>query len=344
MSKRKAGRQSSQPSLRIGGASAIPTVLRQFGVDPDEVLAEAGIRPEKFDDPDSLITTGARDRLMALCVSKTNCQHFGLLVGQQMNLQTLGLVGVHVRTLPDAGSALRSLEKYMHLHSQGTRLELRVDGDLAFLTHQESAPGDAVNQIGDAAVAMMVNVMRTLCGPEFKPVEVWLAHRKPADIQAYRRFFQVPLWFDARHFALVFSRDWLDARLPEHDAELQRLLQKQISTSETSHRVDFPDQVRSILRSTILTDRCTADQISALFSISSRTLTRRLEASGVGYQQLVDECRFDIARRLLKETALDISSIAGSLGYARASVFIRAFRRWSGTTPAQWRATHTGEM
>ncbi|MBK6351585.1 MAG: helix-turn-helix transcriptional regulator [Proteobacteria bacterium] len=70
----------------------------------------------------------------------------------------------------------------------------------------------------------------------------------------------------------------------------------------------------------------------------SRTLSRRLEEFGTGFQQLVDESRFEIARQMLEKTALSVDQIAEAIGYTGASAFTRAFRRWSGTTPAVWRA------
>jgi AraC-like DNA-binding protein len=70
-----------------------------------------------------------------------------------------------------------------------------------------------------------------------------------------------------------------------------------------------------------------------------RTLNRRLNTYGLGYQELLDETRFEIAQQMLKESSLEVSEIALRLDYAEARSFIRAFRRWSGTTPARWRAT-----
>ena len=72
----------------------------------------------------------------------------------------------------------------------------------------------------------------------------------------------------------------------------------------------------------------------------SRTLNRRLNASGIGFQQLLEETRFEIARQMLEYSAAEIGQISETLGYAAPGVFTRAFRRWSGTTPAEWRAAH----
>lgn len=140
----------------------------------------------------------------------------------------------------------------------------------------------------------------------------------------------------------MFSTEWLHRRLPDADPELRRLLQKQIDALEARYHEDFPEQVRSVLRTALLTGHAMADQVAALFSMHSRTLNRRLNAFGTGFQALVDEGRFEIARQMLEDSALLVSEIAASLDYADPSAFTRAFRRWSGTTPAAWRAKRKG--
>ena len=277
MSKRTPKRQPRSATLRVGGASEILSVLKGFGVDPEEVLTEADIDPGLFDDPGNLITYAARDRLFRQCVAKTGCQHFGLLVGKRMNLKALGLVGLLMKTSRNAGTALRCLVNFLHLHSQGAVMTLRVDDELAMLTYDAFEPGlEAADQTGDGAVAMMLNIMRTFCGRDFRPTEASFAHRSPADIEPFRKLFRVPIYFDAEHYALVFSRDWLDVRLTGADEELQRLLQKQIDELAANHSLEFPEQVRSVLRSALMTGQCSEDHIAALFSMHSRTLSRRL--------------------------------------------------------------------
>ncbi|MBK6351584.1 MAG: AraC family transcriptional regulator [Proteobacteria bacterium] len=166
----KQKKKQDQATLRVGGALGIIDVLRDFGIDPDEVLREAGIAPRTFDDPDNLITYAARGRMMARAVARTDCQHFGLLVGQRMNLQALGLVGLLARNAPDVEAALRIIVNYLHLHARGAVMQLKVDHTLAMLTYAAYQPNvPATDQTGSAAVAMMVNVMRTLCGPQFRP-------------------------------------------------------------------------------------------------------------------------------------------------------------------------------
>ena len=273
----------------------------------------------------------------------TGCQHFGLLVGQQGGLHSLGLVGLLVKYSPDVGTALRSLVRYTASSCPRRETTLAVDGDSATLSYDIHQPRvEATDQTGDGALATLFNIMRTLCGPDWKPVEIQFAHRKPENVGPFRRFFRAPLIFDAEQYAVVFAADWLNRSLPGADAELHRLLQKQIDALEARHGDDFPEQVRSVLRTALVTGHAKADQVAALFSMHARTLNRRLNAFGIGFQELVDEGRFEIARQMLEDSAMPVSQIAAMLDYADASAFTRAFRRWSGTTPARWRATGGG--
>ncbi len=321
----------------------IPEVLRSLGHDPAKVLAEAGFDSRLFDDPETLVSFAARNRLMAHCTARTNCAHFGLLVGQRGGLHSMGLVGLLGKYSPDAGAALRNIVRYVHLHVRGAVADLTVDGDLATLRYEIYQPHvEATDQIGDAACAVMFNIMRDLCGPDWSPVEVRFAHRKPKDIGPFLRFFQAPLLFDAAENAIVFSAAWLNCRLTAIEPELRRLLQKQIDALEVRHGDDFPAQVRSVLRTALVTGNGGVDQVAEVFSMHRRTLCRRLSRFGTSFQPLADECRFEIARQLLEDSAMAVTEVAGLLDYADASAFARAFRRWSGTTPAQWRNTRKG--
>jgi AraC-like DNA-binding protein len=319
---------------------ALPSVLRSLGADPAQVVAEAGLDLALFDNPDNLISYAARGRLVNHCVTRTGCQHFGLLLGQQGGLHSLGLMGLLVKYSPDVGTALRSLVRYTYLHVRGAATTLAADEDMAMLSYEIHQPlVEATDQVGDGAVALLFNILRALCGPDWKPAEVRFAHRKPEDVAPFRRFFREPLRFDAEENALVFPVGWLSRQLPETDPQLRRLLQRQIDALEVRHGDDFPEQVRSVLRSALVTGQANAGQVAALFSMHVRTLNRRLIEFGTGFQELADEGRFEIARQMLEDSAMEVRQIASMLDYADASAFTRAFRRWSGTTPALWRDT-----
>jgi len=336
-------RTTVEASARVGGVLAIPAVLRSLGADPAQVFADAGVDLALLDNPENQISFAERGRLVHQCVAATGCPHFGLLVGQRSALHQLGLVGLLVKYSPDVGTALRSLVRYFHLRARGAVVTLTLDGDAASLGYElYQRHSEASDQIADGALAFEFNIMRTLCGPAWTPSEVRFAHREPADARPFRRFFECPLSFDAGHNVLVFEASWLNRHMPTDDPTLRALLQQQIDVLEAAHSTDLPAQVRSVLRTALLTRHAGAEQIAALFSVHPRTLARQLQACGTRFQALVDEVRFEIARQWLEQSIMDVREVAAALDYADASAFTRAFRRWSGTTPAQWRAGRAG--
>jgi AraC-like DNA-binding protein len=330
-------------TVRIGSVWAIPELLKELGANPASVLRDAGLEPTIFDDRQNLISLAARGRLFDHCVKATGCRHFGLLVGQRGGLHTIGLVGLLVKNSPDVGTALRNLARYFRVHLRSAVTCLEVDGDIAMLTYDLLQPDlEGIEQNYDGVVAVMLNIMRSLCGPDWKPLEARFAHRRPDDVRPFRRFFDVPLTFDAERCALVFESHWLDSSVRDADPELQRLLQDQIDALQPGTDQDFADHVRGILRTALVTGHGSATQVADLLGMHPRTLNRRLQSFGTSFQQLVDEVRFGIARQMLEHTSIDVSEIAASLDYSDASAFTRSFRRWSGTTPALWRAGRSG--
>jgi AraC-like DNA-binding protein len=312
-----------------------------MGEDPERLLGEAGADLALFDDPESRVSYVERNHWLAHCVDRTGCRHLGLLCGQLNDLHSLGLIGLLVKYSPDVEGALRSLERYFHLHERGAVTTLNVEGRSAMLGFESYVSGaEANDQIEDAALAASFNILRALCGPDWNATEVRFAHRKPENVRPFREFFRAPLLFDTEMNAVVFHSSWLRHHLPEDDPDVRHLLEQQVEALEMKFGDEFPEQVRAILRTALLTGHGSADRIASLFSMHSRTLHRRLTAAGASFRELVDEIRFEIACQMLEDTDTDVSHVANVLNYADSSAFTRAFRRWSGTTPAQWRILH----
>lgn len=163
---------------------------------------------------------------------------------------------------PDVQTALDCIVRHLRVQVHGARASLEVEGKWAIFAWEIHEPGvEAIDQVGDGAIAVYYNILRELCGPDWQPTEAWFAHRRPADVTPFREFFRVPLRFDAEQFALVFPAALLKRRLPEVDAQLRRLLQREIDVLEERDRDDFPQQVRSVLRTALLTGHLKADHV-----------------------------------------------------------------------------------
>lgn len=314
-------------------------MLRELGVNPVETIDEIDLDPGLLGNPENTISFAAVGRLLSWCAARTQRLHFGLLLGQRCGLSSLGLVGLLARHSANVDSALRNLILHLHLHDRGAAPVLSVEQDVAVLGYAIYQSGvKGVSLIYDAAIAIAFNIMRELCGPAWLPTEVLFSHHRPGDIEPYRQYFRAPLRFDMEQSALVFPARWLDCMVADADPKLRQQFERHIAELENLDRGDLSGQLRRVLRILLITRRSSQEQIARLFSMHRRTLNRRLHVQGTTFRALVDEVRYEIARQLLENTRMPVGQIAATLDYSDASAFTRTFRRWSGTTPAAWRA------
>jgi AraC-like DNA-binding protein len=326
--------------IRIGGPLAIPEVLLRLGVEPGEVLASVGLDASIFSDPDTPLPCTTLGRLVSACVARTTCRHFGLLVGAKGGPASLGLVGLLIQEAADVGTALRQTVLYLHLHDRGAVAVLSSQDDVAQITYAIYAPDmESSDQIGAGAIAIACNIIRSLCGAAWAPTAVLLASHCPADVRPYSRFFRPPVNFDADKNALVFPAALLNRKLPRAKPELQQLVLEEVQHLDHELALDFSTKVRRVVRAGLIVGQYSAEQTAALFGMQRRTLSRRLREEGTTFEALLAEIRYETARQLLTDTRMPMHNIADAIGYAEVSVFTRAFKRWSGTTPSAWRSS-----
>ena len=331
-------RAVAEGCVRVDAVTGIPAVLHQLGADPDPLLAEVGVDSALFDDPSNQIAFVDLGRLLARAVARTGCTHLGLLVGQRSGLSSLGLVGLLTHHSPDVGTALRNLISHLHLVDRGVIAPLRVAGGVATLDYAIYQAGvEDSEQIYDGGIAIVTNIMRSLCGPTWRPTEVLFCHRRPPDTAPFRRFFRAPLRFDVERTALVFPATWLGQRTRGADPSAYRRLKRSVEELESRVGADLVAEVRRILRMLLLNGRGSVENVAERLAMHRRTLNRRLEELGTSVHELVGEVRFEVARQLVESTTMPLVEISAALGYGDASAFTRAFRRWTGTTPTGWR-------
>jgi AraC-like DNA-binding protein len=325
--------------VRIGPLMSIPAVLAEFGCEPGPVLDSVGLKPIQFEDPDVKILYVTGSKLLARCVAATGCRHFGLLVGERASPSSLGIAGFMLRSAPDVGAALRALVRHLDLHDQGGVPTLVTGGSVTLLGYAIYQPGvEAAEQIYDLSMAVACNIMRVLCGASWSPTEVLLSRRPPRDSAPYRRFFRAPLRFGQDQSAMVFPTPWLDHRLPTADPHLHRHLEREARERHAQEDANLVGALRRLLRQCLATQECSITDVAKQLDMHERTLNRRLQAEGTTFRRELEEIRYGMARRFLTESAAPLAEIATALGYADASAFSRAFKRWSKITPAQWRS------
>jgi AraC-like DNA-binding protein len=182
--------------------------------------------------------------------------------------------------------------------------------------------------------------LNALCGEAFRPLEIRFSHSEPHDIRPYQAVFQAPLTFDADRDAVIFDDKWLTFSLPGRDDKRFALLLDRLTRVESNLQIGLQEQLRSVLRPSIVSQSCTAEAVSEMLGLHPRTLNRRLQACGTTLREMLGEVRYELAQEMLADSHMSILGISNLLGYADASIFTRAFRRWSGMTPSAWREQH----
>jgi AraC-like DNA-binding protein len=326
-------------SVRIGPVAAIPDLLQKHANEPPEqILAEVGLDLRLFADPDNSISFVDVGRLLNLCAKRTGIPHFGLLVGQQAGPASVGQLAELMVHAPDVGTALHSMILHVCLNDRGVVPTLTSEDGVTKLGSAVYIPmHEGIRQIGDASLAIMCNLLRALCGETWAPAEVRFSHTPPRNIKPYESFFRSSLVFEAEENALVFPARWLQQFLPGADIQQHIMTVKRLTTIEAKMGIDFQEQVYSILRPLIVSQTCSSEHLARMLSLHPRTLNRRLQDQGTSYREIVGKLRYEVAKQLLLDTSMPLIKISTMLGYADASVFTRAFRRWSGISPSDWR-------
>ena len=326
--------------VRVRPLLGIPRLLEESGVPPATVFQRAGIDPRMLDDPDNRISFDELGRLLDECVAATGCAHFGLLAGQRVGADALGLILELVLSAPTVGAGLRALIAYLHLYDRGavpvlSPLSAR-EAEFAYVIQHRGTPATA--QISDASMVIASELMRSICGPDWTPTRVTFAHSRPRDVRPYRSHFRCPLEFDAARSAVVFPLALLDQPIPGSDARAEARLRAILDSLAESNTPSMAHRIRQVLVATLVSGAPTFDQVARATGLSRRTLRRRLADEGTSVSALLDDVRCELARQLLEETRMPLGDIAAALHYSRPGAFSRAYKGWTGMSPRQSRA------
>ena len=328
-------RGADAETLLVGPFTRLPGLIRQFGVDPDAVLAEAEVKPEALANPFGRIPWTSFVRLIHVAAARTNCPHLGLRIGQDVHVRDLGPLGELVRYSPTVNRALQEFVVNQHLNSEGTLIFLLLQGDSVDLGYAVYVPfSESTRHVYDGVLAILANVMRDLCGEDWRPSEVLFPHSPPVDLAPYSEHFRARLKFDSPVCALRFPAQWLPHPVKGADPERLRSARALVATLDKPAVVD--KTLRS-LRTLLLHGKSSGADVAQSLAMHRRTLNRRLMDAGVTFQQVLDRVRFAVAKELLEETNIGLPEIADALGYANSVSLIPAFRRWTGMTPGAWR-------
>ena len=329
----------TEPTTLASWTRALRRQLDSLGLDSTALCHAAGLDIAQLDDPNARYPLAATTRLWQLAVAASGDPALGLGTSRHVAPTTFHALGMAVMASGSLREVFERIVRYHQVVSDVLTLELRDIGSTCEF-HFRLPPGSpppAAEAI-DAFAAIYVRTCRNRLGRDYAPLAVYLRRPAPADPQPWLDVFRAPVHFAAPEDMLCFARDDLDRPLEDGNPELaahnEAVLQKRLEALQ-------PDTVARRLRRAL--EQClpngepSAETLAHGLHLSLRSLQRHLAEEGTSYEQVLADTRHALALQHLQTQDCSISEVAYLLGFADSSSFSRAFKRWSGQSPSQYR-------
>ena len=309
---------------------------QQRGLDVAGLLRSVGLEPAVLEDKDARVSVSTVVSLWAKAAARAGDEAFGLHVAESLTPGAFHLLDYAARASATLGEGLQHFSRYHHIVIDSTswidvihepdrcRVRLRSEG--------------SSRQGVEFALAAWVVAARQATGSVITPIEVRFRHRAPHDASEHRRVFGCPVHFRCAANEVVAGRQVLDLPLSQADAGLRALLDEQLGRVVASlpQSQSLVDRARRLIAGELAGGNAGLAPVARRLGVSARTYRRRLKEAGATHRSLVEGARRELALRYLGE-GTPPAEVAYLLGFSEASAFHRAFRRWAGTTPSEYR-------
>ena len=313
-------------------------VVRSLGCDPEIVFREAGFETQEFLNSENQLNYVRTSHLLEHCVKATGCGYLGLILGFKAEPADLGIAGELVSAAPTVQVALEALVQNLNLHDQGGSAFFETGRHYSSLGFGVNLQGvKAVEVVYDLSAVFIYKIMRAICGERWVGATVNLPRSTPENAEIYKGYFCATVYFNSTECYVTFPNVYLDAQPPTADEFLFRLLTQKARELQALTEADLMVSLPTVLRKGVLSKQFSAPEIASAFGMHERTFHRRLRDAGTGFRQELDLVRQALGEQLLGSTSLPVCEVADVLGYANSSCFIRAFQRWNGLGPTDWR-------
>lgn len=329
-----------EAGLAVRAIQSVVAGLEALGHDPAELCSAAGIDKKLLDDREGRVGHSAAMRLWEEGVRRTGDGALGLHVAEAAPIQSFD---VHAYALLSSATLREAFERacrYQRLIHDSTLLTLRSEGQAVVLRHALPGGLPVPRQPAEFLLTAYVRLGRLAAGQNWIPVEVRFAHQRPGDAAEHVRFFGSAPHFASGENAVVMDRDVIDAKNPRSDPGLLQVLDRYATDllARLPRVGTLSERVRAHLLGAFSSGVPTSKAVAARLGLSERSLSRGLNKEGTRYKQLVDQLRRERATELLRDERTSIAEVAFLCGFSELSAFYRAFRRWTGQTPADYRA------
>lgn len=314
---------------------------RLQGLDVDRILNRVGIAPTLLDAPLARVSQEQYAHMLRLLSRRMRDEFWGL--GSRP--LPLGSFAQGCRILiqcRDLREALQTGLHYYRLVLADFAARLRVVGGVAHVTLTTSMPLDARTVFAQRAFLFLAYGLASWLVARRVPL-LWVDYRG-ADVgqrSDASRLFQAPIRYDQLYSGIAFDARWLDLPVMQNSSSLKEFLVQVPGNLLVKYRdhSSITERIRRILRRHLSEEMPSLEEVGKVLAMTPQTLRRRLHDEGQGYQALKDALRRDAAIEYLARADLSLIDIAEKLGFSEPSTFHRAFKKWTGVAPGEYRHT-----
>ncbi len=313
---------------------------RALGLDVDELARELGLGWDDLRDPDARVPEAVYLDTLDALEQRYELVDFDVM-SSILHVEALGALGYAMAAANDLEHALRTLTRFGRLAHEDTVYGCEVSESELWFGRALAPRYAKMRYTATTCVASALSQARKLTGrQDLVPVRVHFQHPRPLEAERYEAFFGAPVEFASEATAIVFPGWAASLPLVRQDPSLFAYLSRHAEAllAHLPPREDaLADRVRELVADTLRSGTLTQARVAKRLALSERTLQRRLRDEGTSFAEIVDETRRALAHDYLREPGLAMYEIALLLGYSEPSAFFRAFRRWTGRTPLEFR-------
>ncbi len=328
-----------EKTVAIGWVLAIVAAALRAGAMAEPLVAEAGLGLLPSD-PMARVPLDGVVRLWRAAVAQTGDRSFGLHMGEQVEPGSFNVVAYTLLSSHSLREAIGHMQRFQRLISDGARLQLVEQNGFAWLVyHPVEATLPFSPQQVEAVLACAVRLGKWVAGEAFSPQRICLTHQPIGSITEYRRVLDGEPEFGAAFNALGLPSDLIDRPLPARNPELcqlhESLARRHLASLEQS--ISWQQRVATVLQHMLAQGVTHKEAIASVLGLSARALQNRLAEEGCSYVRILDQVRHRLALDYMADPLLTLGQIAVLLNFSDASAFYRAFRRWTGMVPGEYR-------
>lgn len=330
-------RPAGRTLVAVSYAYDLLHVMQERGASSDAIIRDSGIPPLLFRGHDTRLSLEQFRDLVQACARHGDVAGLGYAFGLNVKPPSHGLLGLAMLNARTPREAMQLAERFSRLRSGHLQLRLVEDGDMAALLVEG---GEALRPLQEffheALAGVLWRFTQSLTGAPVSG-ELWFAHAEPAHHRHWRQHLP-PARFNMPGNQLRLPRALLDCPLPTANplSAGAAVAQMEAQLELVDDAPDMTCRVKRLLQAAREAMPALAE-VAAQLSVSPSTLKRRLHQEGASFQSLLDGIRRQRALALLQEPALTIEQVGRRLGYSDVANFTRAFRKWTGVSPTEWR-------